>query len=247
MVNAPIPSLAILGLVTLIGIVFAYDGYGLADQLLAWVGWLVGAGGGAVAGWFGATAMSGDPNRLAIAAGGLLVGAILGRVFIPLVSWLSVVLLGAVSTGLAVLSVLAGQRILNAVSEINWNISSPEQAEAIIEHLISLPVFQDQQIIILTVLAALAGALVASRLYEFLITAAVTIIGAALLSAVFPLWQQALSGSVTLSQPQTSLDRISITVFGAVLVSGLLVQAYRYSDEAEIPVIGNEYDPLDEE
>ena len=238
MVNAPLSSLVILGLVTVVGIVFAYGGYGLADQLLAWAGWLAGAGAGGAAGWFAAANMAGDPGRLVLTAGGVVVGAILVRILVPLVSWLSVVLLGGVSTGLAVFSVLAGPRILKSVSTIGKNVSSPQDAEAVIEHLVSLPVFQEQQTVILTLLAALAGALLASWLYEFLVTAAVTTLGAALLSAVIPLWQQALSNGIAPSQTQPALNSISTSMFAVVFASGLLVQSYRYRDTADIPLIG---------
>jgi hypothetical protein len=76
--------------VTVIGLVFTYDGYGLADQLLAWIGWLAGAGAGGSAGWFAATSMSGNPDRLVLTAVGLAAGAIIGRILVPLVSWLAV-------------------------------------------------------------------------------------------------------------------------------------------------------------
>lgn len=242
MISGSLPSLAVLGLVTLIGIVFAYDGYSLADQLLAWTGWIVGAAAGGGAGWFFATNASGNPDKLVVTGGALVVGAILGRILVPLVSWLAVVLIGFVSTSLAVVLFLTGQELSRTISRLQTDVSSPADVELLMEQIANLPAFQDQQVILITVVAGLVGALLASKFYDLIITGAVSTVGAALLSIAVPIWQGALSGGVELSR---SLDDISTGLFLLVLLSGLAFQIYRYGDELDVPFVGGEYDPLE--
>lgn len=242
MVSGSLPSLAVLGLVTLIGIVFAYDGYSLADQLLAWTGWIAGGTAGAGAGWLFANNATSSPDMLVTVGGGLVVGAILGRILVPLVSWLAVVLIGFVSTSLAVVLFLTGQELSRTISRLQTDVSSPEDVEFLMEQVANLPAFQDQQVILITVAAGLVGALLASKFYDLIITAAVSTVGAALLSIAVPIWQGAMNGSVELSR---NLDDISTGLFLLVLLSGLAFQVYRYGDELDVPFVGDGYDPLE--
>lgn len=243
MLGGPEQSYVILGLATGIGVVFAYDGYGLSDRLLAWVGYLAGGGAGGVVGWLAATNAAGSPDRLVLTGGGAVVGAVLGRVLVPLVSRLAVGLLGFLSTGLAVFFVLAGRELTDAVTRFETVPQSPRGAEQFLEQLASIPVFQNQDVLVLTFVAGLVGAVLAARLYTLLITASVTAVGAGLLSVVLPLWQRALSGGVDVTE--TTPSEVSWVLFGGVLVSGLLVQGYRYREELDLPVVGSEYDPLE--
>lgn len=243
MIGGPEQSYVILGLATGIGIAFAYDGYRLSDRLLAWVGYLAGGGGGGVAGWLAATNAAGSPDRLVLTAGGVVVGGLLGRVLVPLVSWLAVVLLGFLSTSLAVFFVLAGSELTNAVTRFETVPRSPRGVERFLEQLSAVPVFQNQEVLLLTLVAGLVGGALASRLYTLLITATVSSVGAGLLSVVLPLWQRALSGGVDVTE--TTPSEVSWVLFGVVLVSGLLVQGYRYGEELDLPLVGSEYDPLE--
>jgi hypothetical protein len=237
MLGGSVQSYVVLGVVTSIGILFAYDGYRLSDRLLAWIGYLAGG-----AGWLAATNATGSPDRLLLTGGGILVGALIGRIFVPLVSWLAVVLLGFLSTSIAVFFVLAGRELTNAVTQLATVPRSPRGIEQFLEQLASLPVFQNQELLLFTGIAGLVGAALASRLYTLLVTATVSSVGAGLLSIVLPLWQRALAGSVDVTE--TTPNDVSWVLFIGVLVSGLLVQGYRYGEELDLPFVGSEYDPL---
>ncbi|MDH5021059.1 hypothetical protein [Halobacterium rubrum] len=243
MIGGSVQSYVVLGLATGIGVAFAYDGYGLSDRLLAWVGYLAGGSAGGVAGWMAATNAAGSPDRLALTAGGVVVGAVLGRVVVPLVSWLAVVLLGFLSTGLAVFFVLAGRELTNAVTRFETVPRSPGGIERFLEQLSAVPVFQNQEVLLLTLVAGLVGAALASRLYTLLVTATVSSVGAGLLSVVVPLWQRALTGGVDVTE--TTPSEVSWGLLALFLASGLLVQGYRYGEELDLPVVGSEYDPLE--
>jgi hypothetical protein len=243
MIGGPVQSYVVLGLATGIGVAFAFDGYRLSDRLLAWVGYLAGGGAGGVAGWLAATSAGGSPDRLVLTGGGLLVGALLGRVFVPLVSWLAVVLLGFLSTSLAVFFVLAGGELTDAVARFDTVPRSPRGVERFLEQLSAVPVFQNQEVIAFTFVAGLVGAALASRLYTLLVTATVSSVGAGLLSVVLPLWQRALSGGVDVTE--STPTEVSWVLFAGMLAAGLLVQGYRYGDELDLPFVGSEYDPLE--
>lgn len=174
--------------------------------------------------------------------GGLVAGAILGRILVSLISWLAVLLLGFVATGAAALTVLAGQQLVNAITRLNTNVSSPRDLEFSIDQLIALPIFQNQQVIIVSLLAGLVGGLLASRYYSLLITAADSVVGAALLSVALPLRKQAISGGVAVSESAPS--NLSSGLLVLFLVAGLLVQGYRYGEELALPFVGSDYDPL---
>jgi len=243
MVGGHVQSFVILGVATGIGVAFAYDGYGFSDRLLAWAGYLAGGGAGGVAGWLAATNAGGSPDRLVLTAGGVVVGALLGRVFVPLVSWLAVVLLGFLSTSVAVFLVVAGRELTSAVTRFERVPRSPRGIERFLEQLSAVPVFQNQEVIVVTLVAGLVGAALASRLYTLIVTATVSSVGAGILSVVLPLWQRALTGGVDVTE--TSTSEVSWLLFGVALASGLLVQGYRYGDDLGLPVVGSEYDPLD--
>lgn len=243
MIGGSAQSYVVLGLATGIGVAFAYDGYRLSDRLLAWVGYLAGGSAGGVGGWLMATNAAGGPDRLLLTAGGVVVGALVGRVLVPLVSWLAVVLLGFLSTSLAVFFVVAGQELTNAVTRFERVPQSPRGVERFLEQLTSVPVFQNQEVIAVTLVAGLVGAALASRLYTLLITATVSSVGAGLLSVVLPLWQRALSGGIDVTE--TAASEVSWVLFGVVFASGLLVQGYRYGEELDLPVVGSKYDPLE--
>lgn len=244
MVNSQIATIAPVALVTLIGVIFTYDGYNLSDQLLAWIGWLAGGAVGGGAGWFIAT-NSESPDRLLMAGAGVLIGALIGRVLVPLVSWLAFVVVGFISTSVAVLFVLAGREFTSVVTQLNKLPRTPQRAEQIVEQLLSVPAFQNEQILALTLIAGLVGGVLASKFYELLITTTVSAVGAALLTVTYPLWDQALSTNADLSE--APLEQFSVELFLVLLASGLIVQTYRYSDELDLPFTGDDYDPLEGE
>lgn len=244
MASASIAPLAILSLVTGIGILFTYDGYSLANKLLAWTGWIVGASAGAASGWFILPRVSESANQLGATLMLLVVGALLGRLLIPLLSWLTVVLLGFVTSAGAALIFLAGQQLMNRLATLKVNPQSPADLERAFTELTNLPVFQEQQVVLLTLAAGFVGALAASKFYHFIITTAVSSIGAVLLSIATPLWQQALQGGSALG---AGLEDLSIGRLLLFLISGLAIQVYRYQEALDLPWTSGDYDPLEGE
>jgi hypothetical protein len=228
-------TLAALTVVSLVGGGFVLFGYDLADRLVSWVGWVAGAGGGAAAAWLVVPRFVDVTFQGRLAGVGLLAlaGAVLGRVFVPLVSRIAVVLGGFVATGGAVLVVLAGGQVTNAV--VGVDATAGTQA---ISRLAELPLFTDsqfQQFLLIAALAGLLGGAAAARYYQVIVTVAATGLGAALLGAAVPLWQRALTGSV---QFGGGLGRISRLWFAVALIAGVAIQGYRHRDE--IPFLSDE-------
>lgn len=229
-------TLVTLGVVTLVGVGFAFFGYDLADQLLSWIGWLAGAGGGAAAGWFLLpTALPELTLQGRIVGAVLLVaaGAIAGRILIPLFSRFTVVIAGFVSTSGAVLVLLVGGQITNAVADV----SSGSDPTTVLTRLAELPVFetqQFQQFAVVALVAGILGAVVASKFYQLIVTLAATGIGAVLLGVVLPLWEQALSGGVSFGG---GLGQISPLWFLVALLLGVGTQVYRHREDLDIPFL----------
>lgn len=221
-------TLGVLGVVSGVGIMFAYDGYSMTNRLLGWVGWLGGATLGGGVGWVVLPQVRPTPDRLLLAGGGLVVGAILGRLVVPLVSWLAVVVLGFLATGLAGVVIVAGTPLVRTITAIATSGDALLAVEPRLAELTSLPVLQSQQTIAIILGLGIIGAALAAKFYEPLITAAATAIGAGLLSTVLPLWRQALTGQDALG---ASATEISAPWFAAVFLSGLGVQLYRYREE----------------
>jgi hypothetical protein len=94
---------------------------------------------------------------------------------------------------------------------------------------------QFQQFLLIAALAGLLGGAAAARYYQAIVTVAATGLGAALLGAVVPLWQRALTGSV---QFGGGLGRISELWFVVALVVGVVVQGYRHREA--IPFLNDE-------
>ncbi|MFB6177082.1 MAG: hypothetical protein ABEI99_08085 [Halobaculum sp.] len=239
MLPASPQTLVTLGVVTAVGVAFAFFGYDLADQLLSWIGWLAGAGGGAAAGWFLLPTALPELTFQGRIVGAVLlvaVGAIVGRILIPLFSRFTVVIAGFVSTSGAVLVLLVGGQVTNAVA----NVSPGSSPTTVVSRLAGLPVFetqQFQQFAVIALVAGILGAVVASKFYQLIVTVAATGIGAALLGVVLPMWEQALSGGVSFGG---GLGQISPLWFVATLVLGIGTQLYRHRQELDLPFLGDD-------
>jgi hypothetical protein len=242
MVTASAETLLALGIVTAVGVGFAFFGYDLTDRLLSWVGWIAGAGAGAAAGWFLV------PRVLAVTTQARLVGvvvllvagAIFGRVLIPLFSRFTVVIAGFVATAGAVLVVLAGGQVTNAL--VGVSVADPV---GVTTRLTALPLFTDQrfqQLFLLALVAGVFGAVAAARFYEVVVTLAATGVGAALLGAAAPMWQEALSGSVSLGG---GLGRISPLWAAVAFAVGIGSQVYRHREEIDLPLSDEMEEPLE--
>lgn len=219
-------ALAALTLVTAVGGGFAAFGYDLADRLVSWVGWVAGAVGGGAAGWLSLPRVTAVDvqTRLGATVALAVAGAVLGRLLVPLVSRLAVVLAGALATAGAVLVVLAGGQVTNAV------VGLDPSSVATLGRLRSLPALagpQFRESLLIAGAAGLLGGAAAARYYRVIVTGAVTALGAALLGAAVPMWQRAATGGV---QFGGGLGRISTLWFAVALAAGVAVQAYRHRE-----------------
>ena len=226
MIETSTRALIALTLVTAVGSGFASFGYDLADRLVSWVGWVAGVVGGGAAGWLflPRVAAVGTQTRVGGAALLALVGAVVGRAAVPLVSRLAVVLGGALATGGAVLVVLAGGQVTNAV------VGLDASTVATLGRLQSLPVLAGprfRESLLIATAAGLLGGAAAARYYRAIVTTAVTALGAALLGAAVPMWQRAVTGGVRFGG---GLGRISTLWFAVALAVGVAVQAYRHRE-----------------
>lgn len=229
-----------MGIVTLIGGVAAGFGYDLADRLLSYVGWLGGGVAGGLAGWVGApvVATSELPPRVGLAVGGVLVGGILGRIFVPVATRFGMVIAGFVVSAGATLAVFVGSDVTRVVTGVSP--SDPASALAVAERLAALPVFESEAFTrsaVIAVVIGLFGAILAARYYTVVSTVAVTGLGAALLGIVGPLWREALDGTVSLG---VGVSTFSPAVAAGVLVAGLAVQFYRHGDTTRLPGVDDE-------
>lgn len=245
MLSAEPTTLAILGIITAIGTAFCLFGYALAEELLAWLGWIVGAVGGALVWWvqssqaMSTTIIESQVAELLVLLG---VGAVAGRLLLPLFTRFTVMIAGFVSTGGSVFVYLTGGQLTRTLAS-NVGSQPTTIASKIAEH----PELQTQQIqnyVVIALVAGLLGAILALKFYELIVTGATTAIGAGLLATVVPLWQEVLSGGLSLEE---GLDKISPLWFGIALALGLGFQLYFYQDEIDIPFVDtdNEVEPLE--
>lgn len=227
----------VLGIVTVVGVTLAGFGYDLADQLFAYVGWLAGGVAGGVVGWFGVplvTTVDLAP-RVGVALGAVVVGGILGRLFFPLATRLGMTVAGFVVTAGATLAVFVGSELTRVFTSVD-----PADPAGSVEQVAALPVFESAaftQTLLIAGVVGLLGAVLAARYYTVILTVAVTGLGAVLLGGVVPLWQAALSGSVTLG---TGVSAVSPRTALAVFVVGLGVQFYRHGNRDRLPGVGDE-------
>lgn len=238
MLSADPPALAVLGVMTVIGTAFCLFGYALAEELLAWLGWIVGAVGGALVWWFQSSRTTYAPSvesqfgELLLL---LVVGAVAGRILLPFFTRFTVMIAGFVSMGGSVFVFLTGGQFTNTLAN---NLGA--RPAVVASELATHPQLQTQQIqnyVVIAAIAGLLGAILALKFYELIVTGATTAIGAGLLATVVPLWQQVLSGGIALEE---GLGRISPLWFGFALVVGLGFQLYYYKDEMDVPFLDDD-------
>ncbi|WP_134670037.1 hypothetical protein [Halorussus marinus] len=233
MLSADPPALAILGLVSVIGIAFCLFGYALAEELLAWLGWIAGGLVGAFAWWFQSSrttatmALESQAVELLLV---VVVGAVAGRVLLPFFTRFTVVIAGFVSTGGSAFVFLTGGQFAGTLA--NSLRARPTAAAAELATRPELQTQQMQNYVVAAIVAGLLGAILALKFYELIVTGAATALGAGLIAAVVPLWRQTLSGDITL---EAGLGGISPVWFGVALVVGLGFQLYYYGEELNVP------------
>jgi hypothetical protein len=228
------------GLVVLstVGGALTFFAYSLAPRLLGIAGAVSGGIAGA-AGGFGVVPLvsAGVPieTRIAVSAGGLVVGAILGYSLLPVVGRLAASAAGFVASAAAVVVVLLGEQ-LSAVAVRALDPAILRDPAAVGEILLDAPVFESTSLPETSAIAlgvGLVGALLALRFYDSLIALTATAAGATLLGSVIPLWQDFIqTGSVA-----TTAETVSPMWVGIAFVAGVAVQYSRYSG---IISIGND-------
>lgn len=224
-------TLVALGVVTVVGVGCVGFGYDIAGELLSWIGWIGGAVGGAGVGWLaGPKLLAGGPEiRAAVAVGGVIAGAILGRIVVPAASRLAVVIAGFLAAAGATLVVLVGGRVTNALAAVD--LAEPSTAVPVLDR-VGASVGTIEETIVTVAVVGLLGAIVAARFYTVLLTALTTGVGAILLGIVGPLWEQALVGSVSLGG---GFGALSPTWALLAFVAGVAFQYYRHGDAADLP------------
>lgn len=221
------------GLVVLstIGGALTFFGYSLAPRLLG----IAGAMSGAIAGAGGSYVVIplvsvGVPieTRIALSAGGLIAGAILGYILLPVVGRLAAGIAGFVASSAAVVVILLGEQ-LSAVAVRALDPAVLQDPEAFVEVLLDAPVFESAPVPQTAAVAlgvGLVGALLALRFYNSLIALTATGAGAVLLGSVIPLWREFVeTGNIV-----TTAETVSPTWIGVSFIAGVVVQYLSYSD-----------------
>jgi len=177
--------------------------------------------------------VTGGESQLALAAGGAVVGAILGAVLVPALGRLALGIAGFVATGLAGLVLFTQGRTIDAVlGALPENLAGANPA-AVLDRLVAARVFQEsefgQALLVATVLGFVGGGL-ALLYYDVVVGVAVTAIGAALLSVVVPVLVTVATEDVTLGEVEPELSPVLALV---ALVTGMGVQAVRHVDDID--------------
>ena len=223
--------------VSVLGGVLAGLGYRLVPLFLRWTGWIGGASLGGVVGWQllpqlapGLTA----EQQLLWTAGLIVVGAVGGRIFLPVATRLAAIIAGFLSTAGAVGVFFLGDSIINRLSGVDPTTEPVETAATVTGDLQSLFAAQGVEVLGIMLAAGLLGALTAIRFHTELIASGLTLTGAFLLGIVIPLWQRALGGDVVIGVGTSS---VSITWAAAALAVGAAIQVYdhRYRGPDEEP------------
>ena len=219
-------------LVTGLGLLFTVAGYDLKNVLLAWIGWIAGGLTGGLLGWmvvpeFIDTTLAFE-EHIIVVGGGVLVGAFVGRMFISLLAQLAVALTAFISAVLATLILGVGDEILDSLS-IPDEGSAASRAELFFTDMAELQLFTNpelQQFLALAIILGLVAAIISIRYYGAIMAITLTAFGAALLSAVYPIWEAIITESTVVVAEQAEPSPL---IFAGVLVFGLVVQALRHS------------------
>ncbi len=228
-----IQQLLPLFVLTIVGAGFVLFGYELGSQLLAWIGWIGGAIVGAAVGWIGtplaAPTVPGQTHLL-ITVAGLVGGGLIGRLLLPTVTRLAVVLSGFIATAGAILAILAGEQLTNIATLVGPEVLVNGRVDLLVTRLLTTPLIEDQayqQMLVIALIGGLLGGLVASRFYQVVVTLAATGIGAIIIGIVGPLWVVTYqTGTLPAYSPETT-GIATGWVLAAVLIGGG-TQLYRH-------------------
>lgn len=217
-------TLVPLSVVSLLGIALAGFGYRLVPHFLRWTGWLGGATLGGILGWQFLPELMSQPapeQQIAWTAALVVVGAVLGRMFLPLATRLAAVIAGFLSTAGAVGIFFVGDSIRTRLTGVDLTTEPVETTVTLAVEFERLFAAQGVELLAILLAAGLAGAIVATRYHTELIAAGLTISGAFLLGIALPLWQTAVVGSVELGVGTSSA---SATWTVIALIAGVIIQ-----------------------
>lgn len=221
---------AVLCVNTALGCILVAGAHDLRGLVLGWAGWVGGAVGVGALGWLVIPEVIGGGialrDRLGATIALVVVGAVIGRLLVPLAVRVSVAIVAVLCSTLATLVVIVGESILGAVYDpvdpSNPTLNAVE-IEGIAETgLLTQPDLQ-QAVIVSVIVGSVAGVL-AIRYYDIVITVALTGLGAGLLATIAPVWRAVVAGQPIAITAQADL---SPGVFVAVLVIGVGIQSLR--------------------
>lgn len=223
-------SLAVLAVNTLVGATLVLSAYSLKDRVLGWISWLGGAIVGGFVGWVVVPELMAVPpaggERLILAGASVLVGTVLGRIFIPLAARFAVSIAAFLFATLAVLVLTAGESILRRFYNPQASgIDAVAVDAALQSSLLSQPEFQ--QFLLMAVLVGAVAGLLAMRFYDIMITLSLVGLGSGLVAMTVPVWQAVAAGEPVAFVQQATLSN---GVFAVIFVLGLAVQSLRHSE-----------------
>lgn len=223
-------SLAVLAVNTLVGATLVLSAYSLKDRVLGWISWLGGAIVGGFVGWVVVPELMAVPpaggERLILAGASVLVGTVLGRIFIPLAARFAVSIAAFLFATLAVLVLTAGESILRRFYNPQASgIDAVAVDAALQSSLLSQPEFQ--QFLLMAVLVGAVAGLLAMRFYDIMITLSLVGLGSGLVAMTVPVWQAVAAGEPVAFVQQATLSN---GVFAVIFVLGIAVQSLRHSE-----------------
>jgi hypothetical protein len=215
------------------GVALTYFAYEITGLLLVLVGYAIGAGAGFGVGLVARSrdlvpALGTGNDALVVIGGAVVIGAILGRIIVPALSKLAVGALGFVTTALSALAVLTQGRVAEAIRVALPSNDVQAPPERLLEYVLAAPELQGeafQQTLLIAGGIGLVGGLIAMAYYRAMMSIVLTGVGS--LSLAGPVLLAVVTGSGAASVAPQFAPVWAL----AALVTGLLVQYARHSDD----------------
>jgi len=230
---AELLSLAAAVVTTLAGIGLSYFGYEIAQKVLALAGTVAGFAGGLAVGGVVYPSVTGSDQVVALTFFLGLVGAILGRIFVPALSQLAFALAGFVMTSLAAVTVISQGQVVDILLAAFPDSLAEANPVAVLERIAAAPLFTDpafEQTLLIAVVAGLVGAAIALQFYDEFVAVATTAVGAAMLGMAIPVLIVVYEGGVASS----SAADFSVLWAAVVFVTGSAFELYRNREEMTV-------------
>jgi len=226
---------AILGTVTLVGLLLTVAGYNVADTILNVIGWIGGGAAGGAIGWVGLPRVVSDGGLetaqiLGITVVLTLVGALLGAGLIRMATRYAAGIAGFTAGVAAVFFTLLGREVEATPREVaSTGIESSPLAALDLFRFAALPQEELLRILGIAAVVGIVAGVVAMRNYDVLMSICLTGLGAALLANTAPIWGQVIQGNtVTFA----ASGGFSAPVAGLAFSGGLLVQYLRQRESS---------------